>query len=685
MLMRAIVSLPLAVLLCLALRRWLRPESRWARLVDLLPILFAWYGIYLMGELFMEAFRALGLYDRYDALSSAAWLAVLVCLPWGRWRAAVAALVVVAVALLALADLPHMRFFGRLLSFGAIGGGGQVWDLRASIVDLLQWRDLILLPIPLAGIVLAILWPRIPRPQSWRQWALFHLLPLAITLAVATPSVRLIARWMDLGHSWAVLDMRRWVVSKGFLASHQLDIARTIREAWIREPLSPEEVEQLRDYSAQLHRANPTHDQGIAENLNVIAIQVEAMQRWVVDAEVDGEPVMPFLRRYMQSARFYPNLWDQTNVSPTADCEYLVLNSQHPLQLGSVPFRRPNNNFVTVPKLLRDESYSTFSAHGYRAGFWNRKLVHPAYGFDESLFREQLGGLPAIGWGLADKEFLERIIPHLQNRARPWFAYLITLTSHHPYTFIPEELQELELDGLPRNWAGYLHSMRYVDRALENFITKAEAAGLLEDTLVVIFGDHDSRLVTKNRKARAGLEQRVGLPTDTTRWLLARAWETKRIPLIIKHPRETEGQVIPAYGGQMDIGVTVMHLLGKPLSHAFFGRPLVAGDPGRTVVRTDGSFVNSQVLWSASSEKCRDSTTFAEVERDRCLPFQQDAQRELKYSERITLEDAAHLLNQVPVGSPGSRATDQTHEVLPPDTHGKLEDLEPSTHEVARR
>src|SRR5260221_471697 len=96
-----------------------------------------------------------------------------------------------------------------------------------------------------------------------------------------------------------------------------------------------------------------------------------------------------------------------------------------------------------------------------------------------------------IGWGLNVRAFLQQMVPHLERQPRPFAAWMITLSLHHPFESFPDAHKELKLGALEgTSFGNYLHTMRFFDNALETFKASLARDGLLDDSLVVVFGDH---------------------------------------------------------------------------------------------------------------------------------------------------------------------------------------------------
>jgi phosphoglycerol transferase MdoB-like AlkP superfamily enzyme len=424
------------------------------------------------------------------------------------------------------------------------------------------------------------------------------------------------------------------------LVAHVKEIARAVRSLSEDGRISAAELLQVKTFH-RLRAAQPTDDAdfGIARGTNVILIQVEGMQRWVVGTRYAGQEITPFLNRLRDSSLFFDNVFDETGDSSTSDCEYMVLNSQYPLSQGSVAFRRDANHFVTLAHAFKEASYSSFAGHAYAAGMWNRAVLYPKYGFDAAAFQPEFGAGPKLGWGIGDKPFFERAVPMLRGLPQPFLAMLITLTSHTPYQYIPASEQRLKLGPIEgTSLAGYLQSMRYVDEALALFVEKLRASALLENTTLVIYGDHESRMGFPPAWGRA-----LDLPPETVRRLATRDLATRKIPLFVVLPERLRvaPRLINTIGGQVDIGPTVQHLMGRAAPLSFIGQSLLPEHAGHAL-RIDGSAVNAEHLFNShAGGRCETFGDWRAEARAACGDLERSTREELAISWRVTLLDLA--------------------------------------------
>ncbi len=587
------------------------------------------------------------------AFYSAAVFALPVALIPGFYRARGFALVMALLLLLVFGDLIYLRYFGNILPVLAIGGGGQLWDVRDIIVKYTRGRDAWLLLVFGVSSALPFVWPRPNKadaPLALR--GALDLLLVCTSLAFLLPLPGLVQRWMDSDRSWRVLNGTDAVQDSGIVVAHIKEIARSIRDARQHGSISEQEFATVRKYhEARAQGATSDPDFGLARGTNLLLLQVEGMQKWVIGARDRGQELTPFLNRLRDRGWFFDRLYDETGDSSTSDCEYMVLNSQFPIPQGSVAFRRDENHFVTLLHSFKDAGYTAFAGHAYAAGMWNRAVLYPRYGFDQTAFKDELGDGPKLGWGIGDKLFFERVVPRIERLKTPFVSMLITLTSHSPYQYVPVAERKLKLGAIEgSDFGGYLHSMRYNDEAIEQLFEQLQKSGILRNTTVVIYGDHDSRM-----KFSARLMSETDLSPEVQRRLAIRDYTTKQIPLLVVLPERLQAapRVVHTLGGQVDIGATLLHLFGLQQPHSFIGQSLLPEHAGHAS-RIDGSGVDGRYIYVApGGGRCESFPDFQRLERSACAELSRRTQEELNISWNVTLLDlAGRLAGKVPEKAP---------------------------------
>jgi hypothetical protein len=154
-----------------------------------------------------------------------------------------------------------------------------------------------------------------------------------------------------------------------------------------------------------------------------------------------------------------------------------------------------------------------------------------------------------------------------RDSPRPFFAVLWTAQTHFPY-FAPSTPREGE--GAPTRVADqrppaslgvrfgrYLRALHETDRALGKLLRQLQERGLLNSTLVIVFGDHGKAFGQHGNAFHRFLYE-----------------EEVRVPLLLINSRLFRGEIDSVPGGTIDLAPTVMDLLGYRLPAEWQGQSL---------------------------------------------------------------------------------------------------------------
>jgi lipoteichoic acid synthase len=570
----------------------------------------------------------------------------LLCLTCLRRPARAAVLLAFGLAgtLVILGDAIYYWFFGDVLSASAVLAArqtGQVWSsIRTLVTPRMFW---LLLDMPFA------LWLTVRAFRATPVEARFPRARLtAAVMLVMVGSGGAAAALTILGRGEIDQMFRNRAVMEqlGPFGYHVYDAWAYARATLFRPQTTTGQLTEARDWFAERAplRAGTGPYFGAARGRNLIVVQVESMQDFVVDYRVNGQDVMPHLRHWQESDLRFTNVTDQTNEGRTSDAEFTTLASLLPLDHGAVAFRFPGNHYVGLPRVLTEHGYVTLSAVPFEAGFWNRRVMHPSYGFQRSLFEPDFELTEQIGWGLNDRDFLQQMVPRLARLSQPFAAWLITLSLHHPFDDFPDRHKVLKLGSLEHSSFGnYLHTMHFFDQALEEFKAALAGAGLLEPTLLVVFGDHDAGFPHDRSLAAT-----IGIGTA------AAAWEQNdRIPLLVKVPGHAGGRLsgplsLPA--GQTDFAPTLLALLGidsAPLPYV--GRNLLGNPDDPPILRPYGDWIDRTHLFISPTTSDRGVACYvlspaAFVDESACRATNEIARRSRDIARLVIVEDLQQRL-----------------------------------------
>ncbi|MBZ5587702.1 MAG: LTA synthase family protein [Acidobacteriia bacterium] len=634
-------------------RRHRPPQVSWLwALVDAGPVLWTWLGVGLATITFSEvAHHQLWRGGAVLAASAAALVALPVVLVPGRWRSWIAAGTVVVANLVAVADVLYLRFFDNVVPLVALSAVGQLGQVGGSVHALLRLTDGWLAVGAASAVALGLLWPRRKKgeaaPVRARRVALG--VALLVCAAAGVPAVWTLRAGMGDPSTADQLFSKGALVGRwGLVNVHVFDALRTYREWAERNAPGPGEEAKVRSLLAARAAESTAHGPafGVAKGANLVLIQVESLQQWVIGTRVGGAEITPFLNGLRSRALYFPFVFDQTGQGRSSDGEFAVLNSQHGLDRGAVAFRRPHNHFVTLASALRDHGYATLSAHGFEKGFWNRGVLHPRFGFERMLFKDELGGGETIGWGLADGVFFDRMVGLLKQERAPYFAFLITLGLHHPFDLFPDRHKVLDIGALKDTPLGnYIHAMHYFDASLGAFVAELERTDVLSNTVVALYGDHESGLYVD-----APLLKLVG----ETRWEPSVLVRLRRVPVFVLLPGAKLSGEVSVLGGQLDLAPTLLSLLGVAPPGCFVGHVL-DGRARAPVVLNDGSVVAGDRLYVAEGPAIPDGgacfawPSGAPRPLSECADLDRYGDEQLAASRFVVLHDLAAKIAATPL------------------------------------
>ncbi len=249
----------------------------------------------------------------------------------------------------------------------------------------------------------------------------------------------------------------------------------------------------------------------IFEGKNLIVIHAESLQTIAMGLSFNGKEVTPNLNKLSSEGIFFNNFYSQVGVGTSSDAEFTFSTSLMPSSNGTVFVNYYDREYITIQKLLKEKGYYVFSMHGNDGDFWNREVMHKNMGYDMFFSKENYVIDETIGLGLSDKSFFRQSIQIIKNIKDsydgPFYANLITLTNHTPFSDVAllDEFdttlkvningQLVERDYINGSVLGnYFRSVHYEDAAIGEFIKELDQEGLLENTVIVIYGDHDARI-----------------------------------------------------------------------------------------------------------------------------------------------------------------------------------------------
>lgn len=318
--------------------------------------------------------------------------------------------------------------------------------------------------------------------------------------------------------------------------------------------MTAEDEAKIKEYYDFKNENLPDNEfKGMFKGKNLIVIQVESLEDFVINKKVDGQEITPNINKLLNNSIYLPNIFEQVNEGTSSDSDLMVNTSMLPLRQGSTFFRNPATTYNSLPNILEKDGYSTIAIHSDKGSFWNYAQGLNGIGFDKFVDYYSFDRDENIGLGLSDGSYFRQIEPMIKKLKQPFYAFTVTLTSHGPFD-LPKEYRELKLSPeLDENvLGGYFQSIHYTDAKIGMFIESLKKDGLLDNTVIAIEGDHTGPHKYYNSKIES--------LSNPESWWLDNGNHT--VPLIIYNPSIKTPVKDDVYGGQIDIMPTLLYLLG---------------------------------------------------------------------------------------------------------------------------
>ena len=386
----------------------------------------------------------------------------------------------------------------------------------------------------------------------------------------------------------------------------------------------------------------------IFEGKNMLVIHAESIQQFVMDTSFNGVEVTPNLNKLAKEGIYFSNFYAQESIGTSSDSEFTFSSSLLPASSGTVAVSYPDRLYVTTQKLLKEKGYYTFSMHANNGSFWNRIELHKSLGYDKFFNYttdydidlddpEQI-----VGMGLNDKDFFAQSVDKIKTIASEnenWMGTLIMLSNHTPFTDAAnvsgyevdfkyqeynEETGEYEEKSAPflegTKLGNYFKSVNYADQALGELIDELDSEGLLDNTVLVIYGDHDAKIKESEYEYYLNYDPY----TDTVREEGDEGYVpvdeycyniNRKVPFIIwtKDHEEYTPEEITAIGGMYDCLPTLGNMFGYESKYALGHDLFNDGSSNNTVILPSANFITDQIYYSSANNEYFDLTDYENV------------------------------------------------------------------------
>ncbi|MCC5800210.1 LTA synthase family protein [Rossellomorea vietnamensis] len=519
------------------------------------------------------------------------------------------------------------RFFDDFLTMPVLFQTSNFSDLGTSASAITSWKDVFYFTDVIALILIIKLKP------TWFSLQNYSKANRRAYFLVATALV-----FFNLGLAESerpqlltrTFDREMLVKNIGTYNYHVYDLFLQSKSSAQRALADGSELADIDNYVRAGYVRPDKEMFGVAKDKNLIIVSLESLQNFVINSEVNGQEITPFLNDFIGESYYFDQFYHQTQQGKTSDSEFIMDNSLYPLNRGAVFFTHSGNEFESMTEKLGENGYYTSAMHANNKSFWNRDIMYDSLGYDRyySLPDYDVTEENSVNWGMKDIPFFEQSVEHMKQMPQPFSTKMITLTNHYPFTLDEEDKLIDPYTSHDGTVNRYFQTVRYMDEAVKNFIGDLKESGLYDNSVIVMYGDHYGISENHNK----AMSQYLG--KDITPFV---STQLQQVPLIIHVPGE-EGKTISKVSGQIDLKPTIMHLLGIDTKKDIqFGSDLFSDDHEDLAILRDGRFISKDYVYAG--EKCWNKDTEEKTDMKYCEPFKERVDNELEYSDKIIYGD----------------------------------------------
>lgn len=295
---------------------------------------------------------------------------------------------------------------------------------------------------------------------------------------------------------------------------------------------------------------------------NLVIVLEESLGAEFVQ-RLGGLPVTPHLEQLAQEGIWFEQLY-ATGTRSVRGIEAVTAGFPPTSAPSTVKLERSQKDFFTLAQFLKQRGYHSTFYYGGESHFDNMRSFFMGNGFDDVVDEKDFPDTVFKGtWGASDEAVFDKAHQAFSTQKGPFYGLIFTSSNHAPFEF-PDNT--IELYEQPKGTVN--NAVKYADHALGRFFAQAKQADYWKNTVFLVVADHNSRVYGD---ALVPIK-RFHIPG-----------------LILGGP--IKPQVIHTQASQIDLGPTLISLLGLSGGHPMIGRDLTRPDqrerPGRAIMQFD--------------------------------------------------------------------------------------------------
>lgn len=535
-------------------------------------------------------------------------------------------IITIALIIIFGAQIVYYSMYEAIISFFSMMHGGQVTEFMEVIIDVVlrNWYGILLFIIPLIILIILSKKKVITFEKNSIKQIAIKITSVLIIQLIALLCVNFINTddmYSNKNLYYNIHVPKVTANRMGLLTTMRLDLQRFIfrfeEKLSVQTNAIPKEeekdsynityidfdklikneedntIKEMHKYFSSQEASKKNKYTGMFKDKNLIVLVGESFSSLAI-----REDLTPNLYKLYKEGFQFDNFYTPIFPVSTADGEYITDTSLIPKE-GVWSFLRVAGNYMpySYANVFEKQGYSSNAYHNHTATYYERDKYIETMGYNSYL---------AVGTGLEDRmdtsnwpnsdyEMVKTTVNDYINNEK-FMAYYMTVSGHMNYTKIGNMM-------VYRNWdqvkdlpysnkaKGYLAANIELDKAVGELLSRLEQAGKLEDTVIVISGDHYPYGLT------------LGEINELSTFERDDKFEKFRMPFLIWSGSMKGPIKVEKIGSSLDVLPTVLNLFGAEFdSRLLMGRDILS-DSDPIVIFSDRSFITDKGRYNSLTEQ----------------------------------------------------------------------------------
>ena len=535
-------------------------------------------------------------------------------------------IITIALIIIFGAQIVYYSMYEAIISFFSMMHGGQVTEFMEVIIDVVlrNWYGILLFIIPLIILIILSKKKVITFEKNSIKQIAIKITSVLIIQLIALLCVNFINTddmYSNKNLYYNIHVPKVTANRMGLLTTMRLDLQRFIfgfeEKLSVQTNAIPKEeekdsynityidfdklikneedntIKEMHKYFSSQEASKKNKYTGMFKDKNLIVLVGESFSSLAI-----REDLTPNLYKLYKEGFQFDNFYTPIFPVSTADGEYITDTSLIPKE-GVWSFLRVAGNYMpySYANVFKKQGYSSNAYHNHTATYYERDKYIETMGYNSYL---------AVGTGLEDRmdtsnwpnsdyEMVKTTVDDYINNEK-FMAYYMTVSGHMNYTKLGsamvyknwEQVKDLPYSNKAK---GYLAANIELDKAVGELLSRLEQAGKLEDTVIVISGDHYPYGLT------------LGEINELSTFERDDKFEKFRMPFLIWSGSMKGPIKVEKIGSSLDVLPTVLNLFGAEFdSRLLMGRDILS-DSDPIVIFSDRSFITDKGRYNSLTEQ----------------------------------------------------------------------------------